>query len=77
LALRKRLKASRTSVEVHGFGVFAAARDGPDLVVAFAAALPRFGIAAARGLEFPARLATPDFDLGRGLRVIFDIFRVY
>jgi hypothetical protein len=45
--------------------------------VAVAAALPRFGIAAARSFEFPARLATPDFGLGRGLRVIFDIFRVY
>ena len=53
------------------------ARDGLDLVAAFVADLPRFGVAALGAFEFPARLATAGFDLGRGLRVIFDMFRVY
>jgi hypothetical protein len=77
LALRKRLKASRTSAEVQGFACFAIVRDRPDLIAAFAADLPRFGFAAEDTLEFPARLARFDFDLGRGLRVIFGMFRVY
>jgi hypothetical protein len=62
LALRKRLKASRTSAGVHGFAFFAAVRVGCGLV----AARLRDFLAGLRGAGFLA-----------GLRVIFGMFRVY
>src|SRR6266436_2104239 len=80
LALRKRLKASYTSAGVQGLGAltdFFAARAGPDLAAAFFAALSRDWLAAARLRDFLAGLAAVGFDLVRGLRMIFDMIRVY
>src|SRR5882724_5058034 len=62
LALRKRLKASRTSAGVHGFAFLVARRVG-------------CGLAAARLRDFSARLGGAGFL--EGLRVIFGILRVY
>ena len=72
-SFRKRLNASWISADVQGFAALAdffAARGCPDLAAAFFADLPCLR-------DFLTRLRLGSFDFGGGLRVIFDMIRVY